>query len=139
MNNQAVASPAFFEGQAVRVSNSEPEPPKHHTRKHGDWSCRNYDGTVYSVESDSIGVRPLGISGLVYSIMLGGRTTIAPRKEKFAVSDEQGKYVFYSDDRTEAQRVRSEIDSSLADEGKDGCAALMRLDDSTDEYELFTG
>ncbi|MEE8056718.1 MAG: hypothetical protein V3T17_02610 [Pseudomonadales bacterium] len=34
--------------------------------------------------------------------------------EKFAVSDQNGNYVFYTDDHAEATQVRNSIDSTLA-------------------------
>lgn len=55
---------------------------------------------------------------------------------KYAVSDQNGHYVFYTNDYDEAKSVMCEIDTSLSDEDQEGCAAIMkRTDENT--YELY--
>lgn len=44
----------FYVGQPVRVSDGTKEPPKHHTKKHGAWELRNYDGFVNQVDDDRV-------------------------------------------------------------------------------------
>lgn len=58
--------------------------------------------------------------------------------EEFAVSDQTGAYVFYTNDIVEAQKVARDIDASLAEDGIDGSAAIMRRSSESDGYELFT-
>lgn len=41
-------------GDRVRVSNGQPEPPKHHKKKHREWEFRNFEGYVW--DCDSLGV-----------------------------------------------------------------------------------
>ncbi len=55
---------------------------------------------------------------------------------KYAVSDEKGHYVFYTDDLSQARAIRNDIDKSLIEENVDGCAAIMRITDDL-HYELY--
>ena len=34
-------------GDKIHVSDGQPEPPKHHTKKHGLWACNNYTGYFF--------------------------------------------------------------------------------------------
>ena len=45
---------AIEKGDYVKVSDGQPEPPKHHQKKHRHWGYRNFFGWVYRVE-DSCG------------------------------------------------------------------------------------
>lgn len=55
--------------------------------------------------------------------------------KEYAVSDQNGHYVFYANDYSEAKQVMSEIDSELDED--DGSAAIMKLVEGTDNYELY--
>lgn len=57
--------------------------------------------------------------------------------EEFAVSDETGKYVFYTNDFREAQKVVKEIDETLAEDDIEGRAAIMRRCADSEGYELY--
>lgn len=41
-------------GDPVTVSNGEPMPPKHHTKKLAGWGLFNFDGFVSSIDSDRV-------------------------------------------------------------------------------------
>jgi len=56
--------------------------------------------------------------------------------EEFAVSDQYGYYVFYTDDYREAKKAMKEIDKSLADNDIEGSAAIMRRVEGENTYEL---
>lgn len=54
-------------------------------------------------------------------------------EKKYAVSDQKGHYVFYTDDYSEAKRVMNDIDSELHED--EGSAAIMKFIE--DHYELY--
>ena len=56
--------------------------------------------------------------------------------EEYAVSDQAGEYVLFTDDYSEAQKVRNYIDRGLAEEGIEGSAAIMRRVERTDDYRF---
>lgn len=58
-------------------------------------------------------------------------------KTEFAVSDQNGNYVFFTNDLSEAQDQVEYIDASLAEAGEDGSAAIMRKLDGEEGYELY--
>ncbi|WP_199438699.1 hypothetical protein [Vibrio owensii] len=60
-------------GMKVKISDGTKEPPKHHTKKHSDWSYRNRIGYVYSVEPE------YGSFGLVKSSELVSATAMRVR------------------------------------------------------------
>lgn len=55
-------SDLFRKGNRVIVTNGQPQPPKHHTRKLSRWKNENYIGTVAEDESDYIVIEPDGVS-----------------------------------------------------------------------------
>ena len=70
----------FEIGEKVRVSNGQPQPPAHHTRKLRAWQGRNFNGTVTEyrdscplyngapavhVEHEANGLESLGIASFV--------------------------------------------------------------------------
>lgn len=66
-------------GQKIFVSNGEPEPPKHHKRKHRLWSLKNYAGFVYrfgfSAGRYELGVDETGSGMLVNNYGVGKQFT----------------------------------------------------------------
>ena len=59
--------------------------------------------------------------------------------KEYAVSDETGDYVFYTDSYSEALEMMKEIDNNLdeEDEEDEGSAAIMRRVEGTGGYELY--
>ena len=39
-------------GERVRVCDGQPEPPKHHTKKHRSWAATNCEGTLAGFSGD---------------------------------------------------------------------------------------
>lgn len=44
----------FKKNDLVTVSDGTPKPPKHHTRKLGNWECRNYKGVVWRADDGEV-------------------------------------------------------------------------------------
>ena len=55
--------------------------------------------------------------------------------EEYAVSDQNGYYVFYTNDYSEAKKHMNELNSELDED--EGSAAIMRRVDGSDHYELY--
>ena len=55
--------------------------------------------------------------------------------KEFAVSDQNGYYVFYTDDYSEVKQHMNELNSELDED--EGSAAIMKLVDGNDHYELY--
>ena len=51
---------AFQKGDFVRVSNGQPEPPKHHKKKHREWGYMNFEGYVWRDETEKFGTISVG-------------------------------------------------------------------------------
>ena len=68
----------LVKGDKINVSNGQPEPPKHHKKKHGLWACDNYTGFFVSVDFSGdrheIKVAPTLGGRLVYAYGLNKRT-----------------------------------------------------------------
>lgn len=56
----------FSVGDTVQVSNGQPKPPKHHSKKLGNWECSNYQGYVRGVNENEINVDPTGSGVMCY-------------------------------------------------------------------------
>ncbi len=54
----------------------------------------------------------------------------------YAVSDETGDYIFYTDDYHLAKGCVDNLDRKLREKGIEGCGAVMK-NDGTGRYELF--
>jgi len=67
-------------------------------------------------------------------ILNNGKNQSTDRKT-YAVSDQNGYYVFYTNDYSEAKQVMNEIDRDLDED--EGMAAIMKLVEGTDGYELY--
>jgi hypothetical protein len=65
-------------GDKIHVSNGQPEPPKHYTKKHSLWACDNYTGFFNSLERCSdrheIKVAPKLGGRLVYAYGVNNKT-----------------------------------------------------------------
>lgn len=69
---------SLVRGDEINVSNGQPEPPKHHKKKHRLWACDNYTGFFVSVEFSGdqhvIKVSPTLGGRLVYAYGINKRT-----------------------------------------------------------------
>jgi hypothetical protein len=57
--------------------------------------------------------------------------------KKYAVSDQTGQYVFFSDDYQEVEAEMRDINETLSEGGSDETAAIMKRVDGTEHYELY--
>lgn len=58
-------------------------------------------------------------------------------KKKYAVADESGLVVYYTNDFSDAERVAEEINQSLEAYSMCGCSSILCRDEETKTYRLW--
>ena len=58
-------------------------------------------------------------------------------KKKYAVADESGLVVYYTNDFSDAEKVAEEIDQSLEAYSMNGCSSILCRDEQTNTYRLW--